>query len=117
VHDWAQAFWSTGLLIDGRVLFTADTRYDPEIFNDLDVSKCDTVFHDCQLHEPGTVHATYNELKQLPDNIRAMTLLTHYNDNYAQFDAKADGFAGFSEAWKLYSWDAEEVPAAKHAAA
>ena len=28
-------FWSTGLLIDGRVLFTADTRFDPLLFEQL----------------------------------------------------------------------------------
>ncbi|MEM1058496.1 MAG: MBL fold metallo-hydrolase [Verrucomicrobiota bacterium] len=117
VHDWAQAFWSTGLLIDGRVLFTADTRYDPEIFEDLDVSHCDTVFHDCQLNDPGTVHATYNELKQLPDDIRAMTHLTHYNDNFADFDPAADGFAGFAEAWKLYSWESESAATPSRTAA
>lgn len=117
VQDWAQAFWSTGLYIDKRVLFTADTRYDPEIFTDLDVSTCEAIFHDCQLNEPGTVHATYSELKQLPNDIRQKIWLTHYNDNYEKFNPEADGFSGFTEAWKLYTWELESSKLKQPAAA
>lgn len=111
VHDWAQAFWSTGLMIDGRVIFTADTRYDPEIFHDLDMSRCEAIFHDCQLHEPGTVHATYGELKQLPADIREKMWLTHYNDNYETFTPENDGFAGYTQAWKFHTYGLDEQKA------
>lgn len=102
VGQWEQAFWSTGLLIDGRVLFTADTRFDPTLFDDLNMAGVEMIFHDCQLFSPGIVHASYEELKTMCPTLKAKTYLTHYGDNYAQFDPAADGFRGFAEAWQLY---------------
>ena len=88
-------FWSTGLLIDGRVLFTADTRFDPLIFEHLPMDNVDTIFHDCQLYEPSVVHASYDQLKTLDAGLRSRMHLTHYGDTFQKFDPSADGFAGF----------------------
>lgn len=104
VTRWEQAFWSTGLLVNHRVLFSADTRFDPKLFEDLNTDRVDTIFHDCQLTNPGTVHATYDELKTLPPGIKRRMLLTHYNDSFGEFDPVADGFQGFAQAWKHYTW-------------
>lgn len=95
-------FWSTGLLIDGRVLFTADTRFDPSLFEQLPMDNIETIFHDCQLYEPGTVHAPYNDLKTLDERLRSKMHLTHYGDTFGEFNPSADGFAGFARPWAVY---------------
>ena len=95
-------FWSTGLLIDGRVLFTADTRFDPLIFEHLPMDNVDTIFHDCQLYEPSVVHASYDQLKTLDAGLRSRMHLTHYGDTFQKFDPSADGFAGFAQPWAIY---------------
>lgn len=104
VTRWEQAFWSSGLKVDDRVLFTADTRYDPTIFRDVDVSNVETIFHDCQLGGIGAVHATYDEVKSLPADLKKKMYLTHYGDSFAQYDPVADGMLGFAQPWKIYQW-------------
>jgi hypothetical protein len=99
---WDQAYWSTGFLIDGKVLFTADTRFDRSLFADIPMDQVQAIFHDCQLSEPGSVHATYWELMTLPPELRRKMWLTHYGDNFAQFHPRRDGFRGFAQAWRLY---------------
>jgi len=100
--SWEHAYWSTGLLVEDKVLLTADTRFDPSLFADLEMAKVSVIFHDCQLFQPGNVHATYWELKTLPADLRARMWLTHYGDNFAQFHPKRDGFLGFVQPWVLY---------------
>jgi hypothetical protein len=107
VLAWERAYWSTGLLIDGRIIFTGDTRFDPTIFTDLSgllKGQPEAIFHDCQLAGPGTVHATYTELRTLPDALRSVMHLTHYGDQFENFDPAKDGFAGFAQPWKIYAY-------------
>ncbi len=109
VAQWEQAFWSTGMLIDGRVLFTADTRFDLSLFTDLEQSgyplqQLEAIFHDCQLSGPGTVHATYDELQTLPAHLKRKMWLTHYGDTFDQFHPQEHGFAGFAQPWHLYQF-------------
>lgn len=107
VKVWERAYWSTGLLIDGRIIFTSDTRFDPTIFTDLASAmrrQPEAIFHDCQLVGPGTVHASYTDLRTLPDDIRKVTHLTHFGDQFETFDPAKDGFAGFAQPWKLYAY-------------
>ena len=103
-QEWSNLFWSTGILVDNKVVFTADTQFDPTLFEDINVSQIETIFHDCQLFNPGTVHATYQQLKTLPFALRNKILLTHYGDNFEQYDPDADGFRGFTKPWICYSW-------------
>lgn len=110
VAQWEQAYWSTGVLIDGRVLFTADTRFDLGLFADLESSglpldNVEAIFHDCQLTGKGAVHATYQELQTLPDHLKSKMWLTHYGDNFDQFHPEQDGFAGFAQPWHLYQYE------------
>jgi glyoxylase-like metal-dependent hydrolase (beta-lactamase superfamily II) len=107
VAVWERAYWSTGLLIDGRIVYSGDTRFDPTIFTDLAglmKGPPQVIFHDCQLAGPGTVHATYNELCTLPTDIKHVTHLMHYGDQFESFKPKEDGFAGFAQPWKLYTY-------------
>lgn len=104
--SWKNSFYSNGVLIDDRVLFPSDTRFDKELFDWL-LPKYPTIeyiFHDCQFY-PGGVHAAYSELATLPTDVKKRIYLCHYGDNYAKFDAVADGFAGFTQQGVYYNFD------------
>lgn len=105
-RGWASSFPSYGLILDRRVLFTSDTRYDPEMVASLDAEYgFEAVFHDCQLFTGG-VHASLDELAGLPPAIRAKTRLMHYGDKIEDFLPRITdlGFAGIAEQWKRYSF-------------
>jgi ribonuclease BN (tRNA processing enzyme) len=96
--SWADSYPSFGILIDDRVLFTGDTRYDPELIKDYGAGKkIETIFHDCQIFQGG-VHASLEEISALPSAVKAKTLLMHYPDNWEKSAAAAvaAGFAGFA---------------------
>ncbi len=97
-RDWRDSFWSCGVILDERVMFTSDTRYDPDLvlaFDDL--YDFETIFHDCQFFTGG-VHASLDEISELPKRVKAKTLLMHYGDNWPQYLEKAReaGFKGFA---------------------
>jgi ribonuclease BN (tRNA processing enzyme) len=103
-RDWRSSFPSYGLIIDKRVLFTSDTRYDPRMVASLEADHgFETIFHDCQLFSGG-VHASIEELAGLPEAIRAKTRLMHYGDNIDSFTGRVKelGFAGLAEQWTSY---------------
>jgi ribonuclease BN (tRNA processing enzyme) len=103
---WDSSFTSYGLILDKRILYTSDTRYDPEMILAFDAKyHFEAIFHDCQLFTGG-VHASLDELAGLPPEIRARTRLMHYGDKITDFTARiADlGFAGIAEQWKAYSF-------------
>jgi len=103
-HDWSDSFPSYGLILDRRVLFTSDTRYDPEMVLSLDAEyHFETIFHDCQLFTGG-VHASLEELSGLPPEIRAKTRLMHYGDKIGEYLPRIAelGFAGIAEQWATY---------------
>lgn len=94
--SWKDAVWTTGLIIDKKILFSCDTRFDQELLLDFDKRyNLEVIFHDCQFYQGG-VHASYDELKTLPDTLKKKMLLTHYADNWKQYTPEADGFQGFT---------------------
>jgi ribonuclease BN (tRNA processing enzyme) len=104
--DWRSAFPSYGLIFDDRILFTADTRYDPEMIAALDGEyRFEAIFHDCQFFTGG-VHASLEELAGLPERLRARTRLMHYGDNVAAFADRIRelGFVGIANQWETYSF-------------
>ena len=103
--SWKQSFYSCGILVDERILFTGDTRFDPELLDFIlrRYSGIEWIFHDCQLF-PGGVHASYEELKTLPEDIRRKIFLCHYGDGIEKFNAPEDGFAGFTEKGCYYNF-------------
>jgi ribonuclease BN (tRNA processing enzyme) len=106
--DWASSFLSYGVIIDRRILFTSDTRFDPEMVGEFDDEyRFEAIFHDCQLFKGG-VHASLDELAGLPPAIRARTRLMHYGDKIEEFLPRIEklGFAGIAEQWKTYSFPA-----------
>lgn len=102
--DWRSSFPSYGLIFDDRVLFTSDTRYDPQMVAELDAEYgFEAIFHDCQLFTGG-VHASLEELAGLDRRIRAKTRLMHYGDAVESFADRIEelGFAGIAEQWASY---------------
>ena len=98
-HDWRASFWSTGVIINDKVFFTSDTRYDYDLIMEYDNKyNFECIFHDCQFFSGG-VHASLEELKQLPPEIKKKTYLVHVGDNWQDFTDKVKeyGFAGFAE--------------------
>jgi ribonuclease BN (tRNA processing enzyme) len=108
---WEDSFPSYGLVFDRRVLFTSDTRFDPDLVLDMDRQYgLETIFHDCQFFKGG-VHASLEELATLPASIKAKTWLMHYGDGIEEQRDKAArlGFAGFAAERHSYRF-AEEKP-------
>jgi ribonuclease BN (tRNA processing enzyme) len=96
--DWQNSYWSCGIIIDDRVMFTSDTRYDPDLIDEYDKKfDFENIFHDCQFFTGG-VHAGIEELKSLPREIKKKTYLTHYGDDWRKFakTASSYGFAGLA---------------------
>lgn len=77
-----------------KVLISTDTQFTPDIFMPY-YEKADIIFHDCDTNpHKGGVHAHFNELITLDDDIRAKMWLYHYT-NAENIDATAHGFKGF----------------------
>lgn len=105
--DWERSFWSTGLVIDDRILFTGDTRFDRALVEDFtSLFPIETIFHDCQFLPPGGVHASFEELKGLPDPVKAKTFLMHYGDDHEKHEpaVAAAGFGGLARQWTFYDY-------------
>jgi len=87
--SWQDCAWSCAVIIDEQILFTSDTRFDPDLVLDFDkLYDLEIIFHDCQMFTGG-VHASLEELMTLPDGIRQKTVLMHYGDNWRNFQGRA----------------------------
>lgn len=106
-YDGFESACSYGLIWktpDGKKIFyTSDTQHAPNQIKDFYAS-ADIIFQDCETSPyPSGVHAHYDELKELKDEVRAKMWLYHYQDGELP-DAKADGFSGFIEKGKQFTW-------------
>jgi ribonuclease BN (tRNA processing enzyme) len=105
--DWQSSFWSCGVIIDDRIMFTSDTRYDFDLINVYDTKfKFEAIFHDCQFFTGG-VHASIDEINQLTADVKKKIYLTHYGDNWENFEQKIKdyGFAGLGKQHVFYVFD------------
>jgi len=97
--------WCSGIYINRKVWISGDTMFDreyPERFGE----EAEIMFHDCQLFRGG-VHASYEELMELPKDIRAKMLLYHFGDNWDQPETwvkKTDKFIGNPEEDGFLGW-------------
>lgn len=91
--NWQSSFVCYGLMIDGRVLVSGDTRFDSELL-DIYGDKAECIFHDVQFF-PGAVHAPIANLKSLPSNWKEKMFLYHYADTFEGQDVS--GFAGWTK--------------------
>ena len=88
--SWKDSAWSTGLVINDRILFTSDTRFDKSLIDFAENNwEIETIFHDCQFFDGG-VHASINELDTLPDSIKEKTYLMHYGDNWPDLQERIE---------------------------
>jgi ribonuclease BN (tRNA processing enzyme) len=104
--SWKDSALSYGLIIDDRVLFSSDTRFDPDMILGFDEKyHFEKIFHDCQTFTGG-VHASMDELATLPEDVKKRMYLVHYPDAAADNMKKPRemGFAGFVKQWKEYSF-------------
>ncbi len=103
--DWKKAFFSCGVLIDEKVMFSGDTRFDRELIDTMleKYPTIETIFHDCQLFSGG-VHAFYGDLKKLPSDIKQKMFLCHYGDAAEKYNPINDGFAGFTKSGQYYNF-------------
>lgn len=104
--SWQNSFWSTGLIIDNRIMYSGDTRFDPELVRSFSKKfKLGTIFHDCQLFTGG-VHAGLEELRGLPARIKKKMFLLHYGDSWKDWEEKTKeyGFGGFCRQWCFYDF-------------
>ncbi len=105
--SWETSFWSCGIIIDDRILFTSDTRYDDDLVISFDkMFNFENIFHDCQFYNGG-VHASLDEINNLPVDIKKKTYLMHYGDDWEKNEKKvADyGFLGLTQQWKHYIFE------------
>lgn len=93
VSSWGLLWYASN---GQRIFLTTDTQFAPR---DIDTfyKMANIIFHDCETSKfASNVHAHYNDLKTLPQEIKSKMWLYHYNVGELP-DAKADGFAGFIE--------------------
>ncbi|RJX41076.1 ribonuclease Z [Paenibacillus pinisoli] len=84
-----------------RFFYTADMVYDAPLLDKLVQDGVERIFHDCQLEPPGVVHATLDELLQLPEAIQQKVSLMHYGDAMEQHRSRS-GPMQFVEQRKTY---------------
>ena len=104
--SWRDCAWSCAVILDDRVMFTSDTRFDPELVLSYDKRfDFDIIFHDCQLFTGG-VHASLDELSTLPAAVKRKTILMHYGDNWQDFrdQARAAGFKAWAKEGHSYTF-------------
>ncbi len=93
------------LLFNDYFFYSGDTIFNPDLLcslvNDRGVR---VIFHDCQLHPPGTVHACLPQLLTLPAAVQERLYLMHYGDNQPDF-VGSTGMMRFVEQHRNYDID------------
>lgn len=88
---------SYGLIVDDgevKVFITGDCQFCPSQMVKF-YGMVDYIIHDCETAGyKSKVHASYEDLMTLPEDVRKKMFLTHYNMNPTQNPIK-DGFLGF----------------------
>jgi ribonuclease BN (tRNA processing enzyme) len=105
-RSWKDSAWSCGVIIDDRIFYSSDTRFDRDLIESFnDKYRFDIIFHDCQLFTAG-VHASIDELATLPVRLKKKMILMHYGDNWQDFrtQAKNAGFHSWAKEGRTYSF-------------
>jgi ribonuclease BN (tRNA processing enzyme) len=101
-QTWQDAWYSYGLVVDGRVFFSGDSQFDRPLIEHYAALGVEHFFHDVQFF-PGAVHAPLADLRTLPDSLRSRMWLMHYADNYDSQDPS--GFAGWARQGIIYDFE------------
>lgn len=109
-HEYGSAF---GIALQGKFLFTGDTRPIPEVINRY-ASRGERIFHDCAL-TPGPSHTWLGEIRReyKPEQWRRM-ICYHYESAEA---ARAIENEGLTAARAGHAYPLADIPAALDAAA
>lgn len=79
---------------NNRVFITTDTQFTPSRLKNF-YEQATLIFHDCETSTQASgVHARFDQLITLPEEIKNKMWLYHYNSEILP-DAKAAGFRGF----------------------
>ncbi len=103
---------SYGLIINEigsgkKVFFSTDTQFAPYQMRKF-YDTCDLIFHDCETAPfKSGVHAHYEDLTTLPEEVKSKMWLYHYQPNPPQ-DSLADGFLGFVEKGQIIEIEATQ---------
>lgn len=93
------------LLFNDCFFYSGDTTFNADLLcslvNDRGVK---VIFHDCQLHPPGIVHASLSQLLTLPTNVQERLFLMHYGDDQPEFIGRT-GAMRFIEQHRIYDID------------
>ena len=115
-NSWKDSAWSCGVIIDDRIFYTSDTRFDRDLLETYDNNfNFDIIFHDCQLFTAG-VHASIDELSTLPMSLKEKIVLMHYGDNWQDFRMQASraGFHSWAQQGKTYTFESRPASSASH---
>jgi ribonuclease BN (tRNA processing enzyme) len=105
--NWENSFWSCGLIIDNRIMFTSDTRFDEDLLTQYDqIFNFETIFHDCQFFTGG-VHASLDEISALPVSLKKRMALMHYGDDWEKYEdrIKKEQFYGLVRQHQFYDFE------------
>ncbi len=99
-YDWPSYGVELSDLESGEsVFFSGDTRFDFAAYEPR-MARSKLSFHDVQLSNSGApaVHALLSELRGMPQETKAKTLLYHYGDDWddAAYASVSEEFAGFA---------------------
>lgn len=90
-----------------RVFITTDTQVAPNQMEDFR-AMADYIFQDCETARfASTVHAHYDDLKALEDDVKARMWLYDYQDGERP-DCTKDGFLGWVEKGQVFDFDDRE---------
>ncbi len=93
---------SYSLLFNDFFFYSGDMVFDADLLADLvDNRGVQVIFHDCQLHPPGIVHACLSQLLTLPMSTQERVYLMHYGDEQPEFIGRT-GQMRFIEQQKAY---------------
>ncbi|MFC3908963.1 MBL fold metallo-hydrolase [Legionella dresdenensis] len=103
--------YSFGLLFtinNMKIFITTDTQFAPRQMTDF-YERADIIFHDCETSPfMSGVHAHYNEMRGMPEHLKAKMWLYHYNPGPLP-SATADGFRGFVMPGQVFDFDKPET--------
>ena len=80
-------------VIKRRIFLTGDTQFVPNL--DSLYTTANIVLHDCETGFRSGVHPHYDDMKELPEDVKKKIYLYHYNEPKAPDAGAEDGFGGF----------------------
>jgi ribonuclease BN (tRNA processing enzyme) len=94
------------LLFNDYFYYSGDSVFDADHLQAMvDDRGVQIIFHDCQLHPPGVVHACLSQLLTLPHSLQEKIYLMHYGDDQPEFIGRT-GLMRFIEQHRVYEMEA-----------